>query len=327
MRIAFLGKGGAGKTTTSSGFIQYLAKRFPFVVAVDADLNAHLQSALNLKGETKQLGLHFDEVTDYLKGSRSDIGDRPMIGTTPPAVGSNFITAEANDPFIEKYALKDGNIALLTVGTYQQEDVGGSCYHEKLKSLAGIFHHMLDTQSDLVVADTTAGTDNVATSLSFAYDINVFVLEPTEKSTQVFLDFEEIAPQFADRTYVVGNKVDGEEDAEYIKERVGADKYLGSIPFSRNLKRFEQGEEEAILDFQKEQEATFDNILALWQEKASKRDWTTYLERLRKAFKWDCERWYSDYYNVDLQSSMDQAFTYEQALKDKGLTVKEKALV
>ena len=214
MRIAFLGKGGAGKTTTSSGFIQYLAKRFPFVVAVDADLNAHLQSALNLKGEAKQLGLHFDAVTDYLKGSRSDVGDRPMIGTTPPAVGSNFITAKANDPFIEKYALKDGNIALLTVGTYQQEDVGGSCYHEKLKSLAGIFHHMLDTQSDLVVADTTAGTDNVATSLSFAYDINVFVLEPTEKSTQVFLDFEEIAPQFADRTYVVGNKVDGDEDAE-----------------------------------------------------------------------------------------------------------------
>ncbi len=325
MRIAFLGKGGAGKTTTSSGFIQYLAKRFPFVVAVDADLNAHLKGALNLQGETKQLGLHFDEVTEYLQGSRKDIGARPMIGTTPPAVGSNFITAKANDAFIEKYALKDGNIALLTVGTYQQEDVGGSCYHEKLKSLAGIFHHMLDTSEDMVVADTTAGTDNVATSLSFAYDINVFVLEPTEKSTQVFLDFEEIAPQFASRTFVVGNKVDGEEDADYIKERVGADKYLGSIPFSRNLKLFEQGEDDAILDFQKEQEATFDNILATWTAKANERDWTIYLERLRKAFAWDCERWYNDYYKTDLVKDMDETFTYEKALNEKGLSNKEKA--
>jgi cellulose biosynthesis protein BcsQ len=31
MRIAFLGKGGAGKTTTSAGFIRYVAKKKPYV--------------------------------------------------------------------------------------------------------------------------------------------------------------------------------------------------------------------------------------------------------------------------------------------------------
>lgn len=319
MRIAFLGKGGAGKTTTAAGFIQYLAARNPFVVAVDADVNAHLKSALNLKGEVKQLGLHFDEVTDYLRGQRTDLGDRPMIGTTPPAAGSNFITAQKDDPFIQKYAMQEGNIALLTVGTYQQEDVGGSCYHEKLKSLAGIFHHMLDTDDDLVVADTTAGTDNVATSLSFAYDLNIFVLEPTEKSTQVFLDFEEIAPQFVERTYVVGNKVDGDEDAEYIQERVGKDKYLGTIPYSANLKKFEQGDEEAINQFLKEQEIAFAEIVKLW--KSRKRDWKNYLERLHKTFDWDCKRWYSDYYKCDMLTGIDTTFTYEQALKEAGLKV------
>jgi len=313
MRIAFLGKGGAGKTTTSAGFIQYLAKRNPFVLAVDADLNAHLKSALSLKGEVDQLGLHFDEVVSFLRGERKDLQDRPMIGTTPPAKGSNFITAGKDDPFIKKYALFENNIALLTVGTYQQEDVGGSCYHEKLKSLAGIFHHLLDSDDDLIVADTTAGTDNVATSLSFAYDMNVFVLEPTEKSTQVLLDFEQIAGNLGSRTYVVGNKVDGEEDAEYIKGRVGAEKYLGSIPFSRNLKRFEQGEEEAIEDFAAEQEETFANVLKVW--KAQKRDWKSYLERLHKTYKWDCERWYNDYYKDDLLKGIDESFSYEDAIK------------
>ena len=87
MRIAFLGKGGAGKTTTSAGFIQYLAKRHPFVLAVDADLNAHLKSALSIEAEVDQLGLHFDEVVTFLRGSRTDLGERPMIGTTPPAAG------------------------------------------------------------------------------------------------------------------------------------------------------------------------------------------------------------------------------------------------
>ena len=323
MRIAFLGKGGAGKTTTSAGFIKYLAKRHPFVLAVDADLNAHLKSALNLKGECKQLGLHFDSVVDYLRGERSDLGDRPMIGTTPPSLKSNFITADRNDEFVKQYAMYEDNIALLTVGTYQKEDVGGTCYHEKLKSLAGIFHHMLDTPDDLIVADTTAGTDNVATSLSFAYDINVMVLEPTEKSTQVFLDFAQIAPQFVDRTYVVGNKVDGDEDAEYIQGRVGKERYLGSIPFSRNLKRFEQGEDEAINDLLKEQEATFDNVYKVWKE--HKRNWSAYQALLNKTFKWDCERWYNDYYKQDLYTGIDSDFTYEKALAARGLSdIKEK---
>ena len=313
MRIAFLGKGGAGKTTTSAGFIQYLARRYPFVLAVDADLNAHLKSALSIEGEVEQLGLHFEEVTSFLRGERKDLGARPMIGTTPPAVGSNFITARGNDPFVQKYAHFHKNIGLLTVGTYQQEDVGGSCYHEKLKSLAGIFHHMLDTDEDMIVADTTAGTDNVATSLSFAYDMNVFVLEPTEKSTQVLLDFEQIAGNLGARTYVVGNKVDGDEDADYIKGRVGEEKYLGSIPFSRNLKRFEQGEEGALEEFAREQEETFAHVLQVWQ--SQKRNWPEYLARLHKTYKWDCERWYNDYYKEDLLDGVDNTFTYEDALK------------
>ncbi|MBX9939996.1 MAG: hypothetical protein K2Y32_12120 [Candidatus Obscuribacterales bacterium] len=315
MRVAFLGKGGAGKTTTAAGFIQFMSERHPFVLAVDADVNAHLKSALNLQGEIKQLGLHFDKVTDYLRGERKDLGDRPMIGTTPPAKGSNFIYPKKDNHFIKEYALYERNIALLTVGTYQQEDVGGSCYHEKLKSLAGIFHHMLDNDDDVVIADTTAGTDNVATSLSFAYDINVFVLEPTEKSTQVYLDYKEIAPQFVERTYVVGNKVDGEEDAEYIKGRVGADKYLGSIPYSTYLKKFEQGDDDAINSFHKEQEAAFENVLK--ELKSRKRDWNEYMERLQKAYAWDCQRWYSDYYKQDLESGIDKTFRYEDVLSTK----------
>ncbi len=50
MRIAFLGKGGAGKTTTAAGFIRYVAKLYPYVLAVDADVNAHLKGALHVDG-------------------------------------------------------------------------------------------------------------------------------------------------------------------------------------------------------------------------------------------------------------------------------------
>lgn len=313
MRIAFLGKGGAGKTTTAAGFIKYAAKKHPFVLAVDADVNAHLKGALNFNGEPKQLGLYFDEITEFLRGSRTDLGTRPIIGTTPPAPQSNFITARPDDQFVQKYGLKEGNITLLTVGTYQQEDVGGSCYHEKLKSLAGIFHHMLDTDEDMIIADTTAGTDNVATSLSFAYDMNVMVLEPTEKSVQVYLDYRKIIGDLAERTFVIGNKIDSPEDAEFIKNLVGEDRYLGSIPFSRNLKAFEQGDDKAIEEFYGEQALAFEK---LYNELTSrKRNWDRYLDRLRATFKWDCGRWYSDFYGCNMEEGVDQTFTYQKAVE------------
>jgi CO dehydrogenase maturation factor len=312
MRVAFLGKGGAGKTTTAAGFIKYAATRHPFVLAVDADVNAHLKSALNAEGEAKQLGLHFDEITSYLRGQRTDLGERPIIGTTPPSLKSNFITAKPDSPFIEKYGLKHGNITLITVGTYQEEDVGGSCYHEKLKSLAGIFHHMLDTDDDIVIADTTAGTDNVATSLSFAYDLNIFVVEPTEKSVKVFTDYVEIAGNIANKTYIIGNKIDGDEDSEFIQQTVGKDRYLGSIPLSQNLKKFEQGELDALTCFHNEQFGAFARLYDLLR--SQKRDWNSYLDRLRKTYKWDCERWYSDFYGVNLQEGLDEEFTYDAVL-------------
>ena len=42
MRIAFVGKGGSGKTTTAAAFSRYLAAHGRPVVAVDADINQHL---------------------------------------------------------------------------------------------------------------------------------------------------------------------------------------------------------------------------------------------------------------------------------------------
>lgn len=51
MKIAFVGKGGSGKTTLSSLFIRHLAANEAHVVAVDADINQHLGAALGLDEE------------------------------------------------------------------------------------------------------------------------------------------------------------------------------------------------------------------------------------------------------------------------------------
>jgi CO dehydrogenase maturation factor len=312
MRIAFLGKGGAGKTTTAASFINYVSKRHDFVLAVDADVNVHLSGSLRFQEQPLLVGEKFAEIADYLKGSRTDLNGRTMISSTPPSLQSRFIRPVADDPFVKKYAVKEGNVALLTVGPYTKSDVGGNCYHSKLDSFTTVLHHILDTKQDIIVADTTAGTDNVATSLNLAYDVNAFVVEPTTKSISVYRDFMSLVPHLADRVYVIANKVDGKDDLEFIQNNIPADRLIGTIPFSRHLKRFEQGDKNAIEGFHTEQSQVFDKLYAALQRQ--ERNWDLYLQLLNNAHEKICVDWYNDYYGTDLGTGYDADFSYDKVV-------------
>jgi CO dehydrogenase nickel-insertion accessory protein CooC1 len=50
VRIAFVGKGGSGKTTSAAVFSRYLAELGKPVLAIDADINQHLGQALGHDG-------------------------------------------------------------------------------------------------------------------------------------------------------------------------------------------------------------------------------------------------------------------------------------
>lgn len=263
-------------------------------------------------GEAVELGRRFEEVMKYFKGHRTDIGDRPMLCNLPPTIQSRFIHVSNDDPFISKYALFEGNIGLLTIGKYEQRDIASTCYHEKLKPLMGMLHHTLDGDDDVIVVDNIAGTDNIATSLSFAYDLNVFVVEPTQKSVKVYNDYVELVPQYADRLFVVGNKISDPDDEQFLRQNIPQGVYLGSIPLSRYLKDFEQGDTGAIEGFGAEQAPTFKRVYKTLRSR--KRDWPRYIELLRAAYDWDCQRWYSDFYGCDLATGIDRSFSYEQVL-------------
>lgn len=314
MRIAFHGKGGAGKTTTTAGFVDYAASHFPFVLAVDADLNAHLRNSLGFVEESPALAQCFDQIMNYLKGGRTDIGDRPMLPTIPPSFSSTFVRPVASDALVQRYAVIEGNVGLMTVGGYEQRDISSTCYHEKLKSLMAVFHHMLDRPDELVVVDTIAGTDNISTSLSFAFDLNVFVVEPTVKSVRVYQDYAELVPQYLDRLFVIANKVSDADDLDFIKTHIPSDHLLGTIPLSAGLKRFEQNHApQEIAEFRSEQSAVFQELVAVTKGR-KKRDWSGYLALLRQCYELDCSRWYSEFHKCDLLQGIDADFSYEAAI-------------
>jgi CO dehydrogenase maturation factor len=103
MKIAFVGKGGSGKTTLSSLFIRHLAASRVPVVAIDADINQHLGPALGLAEDEAaalpSLGAHLPEIKEYLRGANPRIGSaETMIKTTPPGHGSRLLRLTGDNP-------------------------------------------------------------------------------------------------------------------------------------------------------------------------------------------------------------------------------------
>ena len=191
MRIAFLGKGGSGKTTIASGFISYISNKHK-VVAIDADHNANLQLALGLEGASKYLSDYSVEIKKYLVGTREDLNGMAVIDTTPPSLKSRFIHDLTSDEFMSKYSVRKGNITLYSVGTYDQHDKAVTCYHGKLGIVSNILSHTLDKNNQYIVVDSTAGKDTFGTSLYFAYDLTIFIVEPTVRSINVYKEYKKL---------------------------------------------------------------------------------------------------------------------------------------
>ena len=110
MKIAFVGKGGSGKTTLSSLFIRHLADQHVPVVAIDADINQNLGAALGLDEESlakiPPLGAHLDQIKELLRGDNPRIASaRSMIKTTPPGRGSRLLTVAGDDPLHDRFGV------------------------------------------------------------------------------------------------------------------------------------------------------------------------------------------------------------------------------
>ncbi len=329
MRVAFFGKGGSGKTTVAAGFINFLKEKTDHILAIDADMNVHLGNTLQM--EYNSICNEFNQVAEYLEGNRlnSKVNEsnsfmekakkimtseeKPIvIGTTPPALTSKFITPKKDDEFIKKYSTQNDNISLITVGTYEDNEVGHSCYHSKLQVLELIYNHLIDDNNDIVIADSTAGVDSVGTSMFFVYDINIFVVEPTQRSLSVYLDFEKISEKYNLNTYVIGNKITDDEDIEFLKTHILDDKLIATIKSSNHMRKFEQGNTNAFDEFTKSNTETFEKVHKIMQ--STEKNWNKYYNILLDIYKANCKEWYNSYYGQDLEKYIDPEFNYNKVM-------------
>jgi CO dehydrogenase maturation factor len=245
MKIAFVGKGGSGKTTLSASFSAYLEDKGERLLVVDADLNMHLAELLGFPALPVEKHISYpaaaEAIKTRLRGANSRIKSVAHFKkTTPPGKGSNLLHLDTENAVFDAYTLKRGDIRFMVVGTYSEEGIGASCYHNNLAILENILSHTIDDKG-IVVTDMVAGTDAFASSLHAQFDLLVMVVEPTRRSLEVFDQYLALAEEagVADILVAVGNKVKSDTDRAFIAERA-QDKLLGFFNESKYIEEHDR---------------------------------------------------------------------------------------
>ncbi|MFF6986722.1 ATP-binding protein [Streptomyces sp. NPDC010273] len=251
MRVAFVGKGGSGKTTLSALFARHLNRSGAPVLAIDGDINQHLAEALSPESEpavAPPLAAHLTDLKDFLRGTNPRIASpEAMIKTTPPGRGSRLLRLLGDDEVHARHVGRAGDVPLMVTGAFEESDLGVACYHSKLGAVELYLNHLVDTPGEYVVVDMTAGADAFASGLFTRFDITFLVAEPTRKGVSVYRQYRDHAREFGIRLAVIGNKITGEDDLLFLKEEVGDD-LLTHLVQSPWVRAAEQGRAQGELE-------------------------------------------------------------------------------
>jgi CO dehydrogenase maturation factor len=316
MKIAFVGKGGSGKTTLSSLFLRHLTASGLPVIAIDADINQHLGVALGLDeheaAELPAMGRHLPEIKEYLRGDNPRIvSAATMIKTTPPGRGSRLLRVAEDNPVHQRcarpVALDGGTLRLMVTGPFNESDLGVACYHSKVGAVELYLNHLVDGAGEYVVVDMTAGSDSFASGMFTRFDMTFLVAEPTRKGIAVYRQYKEYARDYDVALKVVGNKVQGPDDLAFLRDAVGDD-LLTAVGQSDWVRSMEKGRPLRFAELEEANRQALFALHATADATYAHRDWKRYTRQMVRFHLKNAESWGNAKTGADLAAQVDPVF-------------------
>ncbi len=322
MKIAFVGKGGSGKTTLSSLFVRHLVAAGAPVLAIDADINQHLGPALGLdEAEAAALpamGERLPLIKDYLRGHNPRIPSAAtMIKTTPPGEGSRLVQVREPNPVYDACArpveLDGGAVRLMVTGPFSDADLGVACYHSKTGAVELFLNHLVDGPDEYVVVDMTAGSDSFASGMFTRFDVTFLVAEPTRKGVSVYRQYKDYARDFDVALKVVGNKVQEQDDIDFLRAEVGDD-LLVTVGRSDWVRAMEKGRPPRFELLEEGCSRALQTLRATADATYAQRDWDRYTRQMVHFHLKNAEAWGNERTGADLGGAGRPGFVLGEGL-------------
>ena len=306
MRVAFVGKGGSGKTTLSSLLVRYLAGEGLPVIAVDADINQHLAEALGADGQPPALGGRLAEIKEHLRGDNPRIASAAaMAKTTPPGRGSRLLRFGGPDPVHDLAVTVPCGAALMATGPFAAGDIGVACYHSKTGAVELYLNHLLDAAGEYVVVDCTAGAESFASGLFTRFDLTFLVCEPTRKAVGVYRQWAGYAADYDVPLAVIGNKVHDDADAAFLREHAG-DALVACVGHDPAVRAMEQGRPFGLADLGPDSRAAVASLRHALDARV--RDWAKLTRQAAEFHLRNARAWASSAAGEDLSGQVDPDF-------------------
>ena len=223
MKIAVSGKGGVGKTTFSSLLIRALNADGKHVLAIDADPDANLAAAIGIADADKIIPI--SEMKD-LAYERTE--------AKPGSIGGFFKLNPKVDDLPDALSAKFENIKLMRLGGIKKGGAGCICPESTL--LKALVTHIVLARDEVVIMDMEAGIEHLGRGTAQAVDKLLVVVEPGSRSIDTARHINKLAGEIGlTAIALVGNKIRGPKDEEFLKKHLSGFSFLGFIPYDDAL--------------------------------------------------------------------------------------------
>jgi len=222
MKIAISGKGGVGKTTLAGMMARILASEGKKVLAIDADPDSNLASAVGLSREALAKLAPIASQTALIE---------ERTGAKKGSFGSMFKLNPKVDDLPDTMGVVHEGVKLILLGCIPQG--GGGCFCPENVILKNLIRHLVVQREEAVIIDMEAGLEHLGRGSTGSVDALIIVVEPGQRSINTAKQIKKLGEDLhLKKMMVVGNKVTSDEDRRIIEGNLSDFPILGHMSFN-----------------------------------------------------------------------------------------------